>query len=394
MQTFLAGYTPPAVFAAMSLLGAAGAALSTLRIGGKLPDGATKQPLWGSWLDLLGVAGTGVLVQVWRPAPGSLRRCCAPHPAQGGVVVQAVCLTAGLQVAWAGPTVSLLTAALLVLVSHPSLPATTPEATPTSCAVLHAPRAADCPAGQDRGGQLNTGLAGAWPLVPAWSATLLFGFQPVAQVVSSPANARRRLASPWPVVACGGPVTLRPGLMPGRLQVQNLRNPSGLAGLSLASLLLATGGNGLMAPRALLLRDPIWLAGSAWGCFMGWTQLLTLYVGRTASGWGPRFPSPGQAVAHAHAGALTLGCTAGSDTLRWRPLGLPRCSWRHALHLFCGATLRAPRQQPELVQCLRMSSADCAPGVAPWMTWPHRIMRALTPVFAGQCQPAAAPSAR
>ena len=65
----------------------------------------------------------------------------------------------------------------------------------------------------------------------------------------------------------------------GWLQVQNLHNPSGLAGLSVASLLLAVSGNGLMAPRALLLRDPVWLAGSAWGCFMGWAQLLTLLLG-------------------------------------------------------------------------------------------------------------------
>ena len=68
------------------------------------------------------------------------------------------------------------------------------------------------------------------------------------------------------------------------LQVQNMRNPSGLAGLSSASVLLATGGNGLMVPRALLLRDPVWLAGSAWGCFMGWAQLLTLFLGRTGAG--------------------------------------------------------------------------------------------------------------
>lgn len=37
---------------------------------------------------------------------------------------------------------------------------------------------------QDRGGLVRSGLAGIWGVVPAWSATLLFGFQPVAQVVS------------------------------------------------------------------------------------------------------------------------------------------------------------------------------------------------------------------
>ena len=41
---------------------------------------------------------------------------------------------------------------------------------------------------QDRTGTVKTGFAQLWKVIPAWSATLLFGFQPVAQLVRHPSS--------------------------------------------------------------------------------------------------------------------------------------------------------------------------------------------------------------
>ena len=57
-----------------------------------------------------------------------------------------------------------------------------------------------------------------------------------------------------------------------------------LAGLSVGTILLATAGNALMAPRALFSRDVIWFVGSSWGSAFGWAQLLSMFLGRTAAG--------------------------------------------------------------------------------------------------------------
>ncbi|KAK6115007.1 hypothetical protein DH2020_007276 [Rehmannia glutinosa] len=75
-----------------------------------------------------------------------------------------------------------------------------------------------------------------------WTATLLFMWMPVAQM--------------W----------------------TNLLNPENIKGLSAVSMLLAMIGNGLMIPRALLVRDLMWFTGSFWACvFYGWGNLVCLY---------------------------------------------------------------------------------------------------------------------
>lgn len=96
---------------------------------------------------------------------------------------------------------------------------------------------------------LGNSFKNAWTGISAWTATLLFAFQPIGQLVC------------------------------------NFADPSSLAGLSLNTILLAMMGNGLMVPRALHTRDKIWLTGTLWSSLMmGWAQLLCLYVGSLATG--------------------------------------------------------------------------------------------------------------
>lgn len=88
-----------------------------------------------------------------------------------------------------------------------------------------------------------------WSGLSAWTATFLFAFQPIGQLVC------------------------------------NFADPSSLAGLSLNMILLAMIGNGMMVPRALHTRDKIWLTGTLWSSLMmGWVQLLCLYLGGMATG--------------------------------------------------------------------------------------------------------------
>ncbi len=69
--------------------------------------------------------------------------------------------------------------------------------------------------------------------------------------------------------------------------MNNFAVPTSLEGLSMGTILLALLGNGLMVPRALFTRDSIWLLGSAWGSAFSWLQLLSMFVGRSASGCAP-----------------------------------------------------------------------------------------------------------
>ena len=69
--------------------------------------------------------------------------------------------------------------------------------------------------------------------------------------------------------------------------MNNFAVPTSLEGLSLGTILLALVGNGLMVPRALFTRDSIWLLGSAWGSAFGWLQMLSMFVGRSATGCAP-----------------------------------------------------------------------------------------------------------
>jgi hypothetical protein len=40
-------------------------------------------------------------------------------------------------------------------------------------------------------------------------------------------------------------------------------------------------GNSLMVPRALFIRDRIWLLGASWATLAaGWAQLLSMFLGR------------------------------------------------------------------------------------------------------------------
>ncbi|GMH39481.1 hypothetical protein BSKO_07379 [Bryopsis sp. KO-2023] len=101
----------------------------------------------------------------------------------------------------------------------------------------------------DRRGYLSSDLKDIWGGLSAWTATLLFGFQPVGQLV------------------------------------RNFMDPSSLQGLSMGTILLAMAGNGLMVPRALRTRDKIWLTGTLWGSLlMGWAQLLSMHLGSFSTG--------------------------------------------------------------------------------------------------------------
>ncbi|KAK9860374.1 hypothetical protein WJX84_010822 [Apatococcus fuscideae] len=100
----------------------------------------------------------------------------------------------------------------------------------------------------DKSGRLPAAMRGHWASVPGWTATLLFAFQPLAQTVS------------------------------------NFSGTSDLTGVSVGTLLLGMMGNGLMIPRALVMRDAVWSTGSIWGTLLSWTQLLSLFIRHTASG--------------------------------------------------------------------------------------------------------------
>ncbi|EFN52811.1 hypothetical protein CHLNCDRAFT_138476 [Chlorella variabilis] len=104
-------------------------------------------------------------------------------------------------------------------------------------------------------GWLPAPLRGLWAAASAWTATALFMLQPISQLV------------------------------------RNFQDPASLPGLSLATILLAAAGNGLMVPRALWTRDWIWLTGSLWGasCF-GWAQMLSMFLGSSPA-TGQRFLS-------------------------------------------------------------------------------------------------------
>ena len=47
------------------------------------------------------------------------------------------------------------------------------------------------------------------------------------------------------------------------MQLRNFAVPASLEGVSLGTVLLATAGNALMVPRALLTDDLVWFAGCA-----------------------------------------------------------------------------------------------------------------------------------
>ena len=64
LQTFIAGFAPGSAVATLTVLAVVGAGLCAMRNSGRLQGHGTSQLVWQTWLDLLGVAGVGVLVQV------------------------------------------------------------------------------------------------------------------------------------------------------------------------------------------------------------------------------------------------------------------------------------------------------------------------------------------
>ncbi|GBG73974.1 hypothetical protein CBR_g17686 [Chara braunii] len=94
-----------------------------------------------------------------------------------------------------------------------------------------------------RTGRLPENLRSLWSQLSGWTATLLFMFMPVAQLLS------------------------------------NLRNPEGMAGMSVLMVLLGLIGNALMIPRSIFTRDIIWFTGCTWATMMmGWGNLLCMYM--------------------------------------------------------------------------------------------------------------------
>ncbi len=67
-------------------------------------------------------------------------------------------------------------------------------------------------------------------------------------------------------------------------QLRNFLEPQSLEGLSVGTMLLALLGNALMVPRALLIQDLVWLAGTSWACTAGWGQLLSMAIRASPTG--------------------------------------------------------------------------------------------------------------
>lgn len=131
-------------------------------------------------------------------------------------------------------------------------------------------------------------------------------------------------------------------LMPLPQLARNFGDLSGLAGLSLGTILLATAGNALCVPRALFTRDPSWSFGSTWGCLaMGWAQLLSLFLGRSPE-TGARFlPAPAFAAVTVALAAYFLW--ALTSDARTKGLGSPLGSYGD---VFLGQPRAAPPPPP------------------------------------------------
>ncbi|KAL0326079.1 UNVERIFIED_CONTAM: Maltose excess protein 1-like, chloroplastic [Sesamum radiatum] len=111
-------------------------------------------------------------------------------------------------------------------------------------------------------------------ILSGWTATLLFMWMPVAQLVvfllllkcicTFPGDCEKLLLTKINLSFVS--------------QWTNLLNPEYIKGLSAVTMLLAMVGNGLLIPRALFIRDLMWFTGSTWACvFYGWGNLVCLY---------------------------------------------------------------------------------------------------------------------
>jgi hypothetical protein len=101
----------------------------------------------------------------------------------------------------------------------------------------------------DAAGALPGWLQELWGSISAWTATLLFCCQPIAQLAS------------------------------------NFAHPDRVLSLSLETLVLATIGNGMMVPRAVYTKDIIWTTGSLWGSLaMGLGNMFSLALAHSRFG--------------------------------------------------------------------------------------------------------------
>jgi hypothetical protein len=87
-------------------------------------------------------------------------------------------------------------------------------------------------------GKLPAWLSQAWVQFGAWLATLLFVLGPIAQ------------------------------------HMANWRNPAGMAGIAVGTLLIGTLGNLIMLPRAMTTRNRIWFIGSTYAVVVGGLAVL------------------------------------------------------------------------------------------------------------------------
>ena len=238
------------------------AILTGLKLSGRLESSKGGQQLWGAWQKLLGLAGLAGVPQVlwatFQPHSTSLLPCQA--------TLAAGCAAVALEAA----------------------------------------------------GLLPLRLRGLWAATSAWTATALFMLQPVSQLVNNftvgglllllllPLPSTARPAWRW-LLCCWLPLrlpclrrllglvcTLPPSLLApaptlillpcpcSLLFLPPVQDPASLQGLSLATILLAAGGNALMVPRALWTRDWVWLSGCMWGSLLfGWAQMLRCVAAST-----------------------------------------------------------------------------------------------------------------
>ncbi|GBF93458.1 hypothetical protein Rsub_06591 [Raphidocelis subcapitata] len=153
-------------------------------------------------------------------------------------------------------------------------------------------------------GTLSTSAPNLAPSLAAVAAAALWLRGPAARSVAD-LQAAVKTVPGWCATAMFA-------LMPLPQLVKNFGDLSGLAGLSLGTILLATLGNALCIPRALATRDPSWSFGCTWGCLaMGWAQLLCLALGRSPETGAHFLPPPAFAAATAAlAGYLFWAMTA------------------------------------------------------------------------------------
>ncbi|KXZ49930.1 hypothetical protein GPECTOR_19g381 [Gonium pectorale] len=119
----------------------------------------------------------------------------------------------------------------------------------------------------------NTVAPAASTLLPFFSTLLLLGLVLGIKLSGRGSGDASTLVRQLP----GWGATLLFALSPLPQLVRNLLEPQSLEGLSVGTMLLALLGNALMVPRALFVRDVVWLSGTTWACAAGWGQLFSMF---------------------------------------------------------------------------------------------------------------------